>query len=190
MIDRQCFFDTVRTSLCGGTLLPSQVDGMTAILDRAEAEQMEPRQLAYVLATCFHETARTMQPIAEYGRGTGKRYGRPDPETGQCFYGRGFVQITWKENYAKLQAACGERWGDRNQVTDPDCALDLDIATDNLFHGMQTGLFTGKKLADYITAERCDWINARRIVNALDCAGQIAGYAEKFYTALTGPQAA
>jgi len=35
-----------------------------------------------------------MQPIEEYGKGKGMKYGSPDPETGQTYYGRGFVQTT------------------------------------------------------------------------------------------------
>jgi hypothetical protein len=35
-----------------------------------------------------------MQPIEEYGKGRGMPYGKPDPTTGQVYYGRGFVQLT------------------------------------------------------------------------------------------------
>ncbi|MEE4406756.1 hypothetical protein [Enterobacter mori] len=59
--------------------------------------------LAYVLATTYHETAFTMQPIEEYGKGAGHPYGEPDPETGLAYYGRGYVQLIWKDNYQKVQ---------------------------------------------------------------------------------------
>jgi hypothetical protein len=59
--------------------------------------------LAYVLATVYHETASTMEPIEEYGKGAGHSYGEPDPETGQVYDGRGYVQLTWKDNYQKAQ---------------------------------------------------------------------------------------
>jgi hypothetical protein len=49
-------------------------------------------------------------------------------------------------------------------------------------HGMRHGTFTGKKLADYINATGCDYRNARRIINGVDQAALIAGYA----TALEG----
>ena len=42
-----------------------------------------------------------MQPIEEYGKGSTAAYGQPDPETGQTYYGRGFVQLTWRDNYAR-----------------------------------------------------------------------------------------
>jgi hypothetical protein len=184
MIQRRWFFDSVRKTLFGGHLQQSQVDGMNALLARAD-EGMDYRQFAYVLATTYWETAQTMCPIAEIGKGKGKPYGVPDPQTGQTYYGRGYVQITWKTNYEKLQAACGFRWGDRNQVTHADSALDPDIAADNIFYGMVHGLFTGTKLGDYITPDGTDWYNARRIVNALDHAQQIAADASHFHDALS-----
>ncbi|MBE3951934.1 hypothetical protein HJ144_09510 [Vibrio parahaemolyticus] len=43
-----------------------------------------------------------MQPVEEYGKGVGHEYGIPDPITGQTYYGRGDVQVTWKYNYERL----------------------------------------------------------------------------------------
>ena len=102
-IDRTKFFDSVRESLFGGEMSQSQVDGMNAILTCWEAQRSadDLRWLAYVLATTYHETAQTMQPIEEYGKGSGHDYGEPDPKTGQCYYGRGFVQLTWADNYQR-----------------------------------------------------------------------------------------
>jgi hypothetical protein len=45
---------------------------------------------------------------------------------------------------------------------------------------MRAGAFTGKKLSDYISASKCDYTNARRIINGVDRADLIAGYAAKF----------
>ena len=44
---------------------------------------------------------------------------------------------------------------------------------------MHKGLFTGKKLSDYINATKTDYLNARRIINGVDRADDIKGYAEK-----------
>ena len=46
------------------------------------------------------------------------------------------------------------------------------------------GRFTGRKLAHYFTAEGGDYINARRIINSLDCAQKIADYAVVFEAVL------
>jgi hypothetical protein len=49
---------------------------------------------------------------------------------------------------------------------------------------MEMGLFTSKKFGDYFNKSTEDWINARRIINALDKAPQIADYGKKFYSAI------
>src|ERR1700722_20630129 len=85
-----------------------------------------------------------MQPIEEYGKGRGMPYGKPDPTTGQVYYGRGFVQLTWERNYKTMTDLLGVDF-----VNHPDLALELDNATNIMFIGMIKGLFTGKSLGDY-----------------------------------------
>ena len=58
------------------------------------------------------------------------------------------------------------------------------IALKALFDGMIKGMFTGKKLADYFNDTRTDWVNARRIVNGVDKAVEIANIAKMFYADL------
>ena len=69
MINRKFFFNHCREVLFTGRLTPAQVDGMSFILDVWEANHAskDDRWLAYALATAFHETAFTMQPIRERG---------------------------------------------------------------------------------------------------------------------------
>lgn len=180
MINRKHFFDTVRESLYGNTMRQEHVDGMEAILNEWEAQQLtDLRWLAYMLGTTYHETSRHMQPIQEYGKGKGHTYGIPDPATGLVYYGRGFVQLTWKANYKTMGDLLG-----KPLIESPEMAMELDIATQILFKGMIKGLFTGKKLANYFDVDTEDWVNARRIINGTDCAEQIAGYGKKFYNAL------
>src|ERR1041385_6889458 len=101
-LNRDYFFDTIRANLFKGKLTQSQVDGMESILLTGETEGLtDLRWLAYMLATCFHETARTMQPIEEYGKGKGYRYGKKIKRSGipytlpdKLYYGRGLVQLT------------------------------------------------------------------------------------------------
>jgi hypothetical protein len=180
-MNRARFYDVIRLPLFHGTLAQSQVDGMEYLLDYAESHlpPLDLRHVAYIFATVLHETARTMQPIEEYGKGAGYPYGVPDPETGETYHGRGFVQITWKNNYAYQGAKLH-----RPLLTHPDCALEPECAAAILFEGMLDGDFTGVGVSDYIHEGACDYTQARRVVNGLDCAEQIAGYAQVFQEAL------
>jgi putative chitinase len=71
-----------------------------------------------------------------------------------------------------------------NLVDQPERALELDVASKVIFTGMIDGDFTGKKLSDYLNPRSEDWVHARRIVNGLDRADNIAEYAKKFYAAI------
>jgi putative chitinase len=186
-IQRKYFFDSIRGSLFGGDITQDQVDGINLILDFAETQDCDDRHLAYILATTYHETAQTMQPIEEYGKGKGKTYGEPDPETGQAYYGRGYVQLTWRDNYQKQDDKLRLNG---TLVQDANLALDPGVALKILFGGMYDGDFTGVGLPKYIPCEdsnldATDFFNARKIVNGLDCAEQIQSYAQKFANAIT-----
>ncbi|WP_018261873.1 hypothetical protein [Methylobacterium sp. WSM2598] len=63
-LDRQAFFAAVRKAPFGGSLTPSQAEGIGVVLDLAPAEMLTSA-LAYCFATAFHETGRKMQPTAE-----------------------------------------------------------------------------------------------------------------------------
>lgn len=184
MLNRERFYMTVRAGF--GRLSQSQVDGFEAILAQWERERLtDRRHLAYMLATVWHETARTMRAISEYGRGKGHRYGRKDPKTGYAYYGRGLVQLTWAENYKKMGKIIGQPL-----YENPALALDPKIAVEILFEGMLTrksfkGDFTGYALENFFNKTKDDPRGARRIINGLDCAKLIAGHHAKFLKALS-----
>jgi len=181
-INRKYYYDSVRGSLFSGSMSQKQVDGQNALLDYGEMLAWDDRWLAYLLATTYHETALTMQPIAEYGKGKGKPYGQPAGPYNQVYYGRGFVQLTWYENYQKQDVKLKLN---QQLVKVADTALDLQIATQIIFGGMQDGDFTGVGLGKYINDQQTDYYNARKIVNGLDQASTIAGYAVRFTNAIT-----
>ena len=166
--DRGEYFDAVRAKPFGGSLTQQQVDGQEAILaawERRSRVSDDLRWLAYPLATTCHETDKTMWPIEEYGKGRGQPYGKPDPETGMAYYGRGFVQLTWKDNYQKATDEL-ELWEEKDLVWHPENALDLDIASNIMFIGMEEGWFrSGHKLSRYFNAQVDDAFNAREIIN-------------------------
>jgi hypothetical protein len=189
MIHRKYFFENIKYYLFKSFNQP-QVDGLNVFLDWYDKENpdipgyyhYDDRMLAYVLATTYHETAGTMQPIAEYGKGNGKEYGQPAGPYGQKYYGRGYVQLTWYDNYKRQD----EKLGLEGQlVRHADLALDPKIAKDVILKGMVDGDFTGRKLSQYFTDTLTDWYNARTIVNGHDRATDIAGHAEKFCNAIT-----
>ena len=189
------FFAALKTSrILGSTLEQSEVDGLNVLTTASGDAGWGPKFTAYALATAYHETAGTMQPIRERGgpqyltnaydvRGDNparaKRFGNTTPGDGVRYCGRGYVQLTWRSNYDKLGNLLGYPL-----AGNPDLAMRPDIAAQILVRGMADGLFTGKKLADYITNAKCDFVGARRIINGIDKAAKIAGHAETFLAAL------
>jgi putative chitinase len=181
-INRKFFYDHVRLHLFDGKLRQSQVDGLNLFLDRWEKFHAggDTRWLAYILATTHHETARTFQPIEEFGKGKGHPYGLPDKVTGKKYYGRGYVQLTWKANYENFTKILKV-----DLVNHPEKALNPDIALRIIFFGMTNGNFTGKELSNYFHGTTQDWNGARKIVNGTDKAALIASYALKYYAAIS-----
>lgn len=207
-VDRAKFFPAVRMNPFARKLNQSQVDGMNAILDAWDATEFDDlRWLAYMLGTAYHETATTMQPIHEYGSheyfermygpqgkrpDTAKKMGNTKPGDGAKYCGRGYVQLTWQQNYKKAGELLKV-----DLVNDPDLAMHPDIAAKIMFCGMtdaevvfedvhddQNFSFTGKTLEDYFNDKTEDWVNARRIINGTDHAQMIAETAKDFYEAL------
>ncbi|WP_234851018.1 hypothetical protein [Sinorhizobium meliloti] len=179
-MDRAKFFAAVRSPLFAGKMSERQVQGVDAILDEAERRGTPLAHLAYMLATALHETARTMQPIAEYGKGAGRKYGVKG-KYGQVPYGRGYVQLTWDSNYERADKELG--LGGK-LLRNFNLAMRQDIAAKIMFVGMTEGWFTGKKLADYLAGDKADYVGARRIINGTDKARTIAGHAAVFEKAL------
>lgn len=173
-------FDKIRP-LFGGHFSQSQVDGLNSIISAINDFGVQNKSFAaYMLATAFHETAQTMQPIEEIGKGKGHNYSIPDKETGKAYYGRGYVQLTWKANYSTFKGLLNI-----DLVNRPELALEPHTAAEIMIIGMIKGKFTGKSLSDYITPNKTDFVNCRRVINGTDRAKDIAGYADKFLLALS-----
>ncbi len=183
------FFRHIRTELFAGSMTEPQVAGTNAVV-AAWPAKTDLRWLAYGLATAYHETGQAMEPIPEWGRGRGRPYGVPAGPDKQSYYGRGYVQLTWYNNYARAEAELhidGTLSADESVIRTPDLMLRPDVAARTMIRGMSEGWFTGMALEHYFPIERvttADWVNARRIVNGLDCAAKIAGYALHFRNAL------
>lgn len=176
-MNKETFFDEVRKNLFGGKLRQSQVEGLELFIDN-KTNFITEAQFAYILATVFHETNQTFQPVEEKGKGKGRPYSKPHTN-GKVYFGRGYVQITWWHVYKKVGDAIGV-----DLYNNPELALVPEIALKITFEGMQKGLFTTRKLSQYINEEEINFKEARRVINGMDRAELIAGYAEKFLLAL------
>jgi len=138
---------------------------------------------AYMLATTKHETAHTMLPIEEYGKGKIKPYGEEisvKNKDGKIYknkyYGRGYVQLTWEHNYKTMSTNL--KMGEALYIH-PEKALEESTAYKIMSYGMRHGSFTSRKLNQYINGDFCDYVNARRIINGTDLAQKIADYASE-----------
>jgi predicted chitinase len=167
-----------------GRLTEFQAQGIKTILDAWEKYDSltDIRQLAYILATVKHETANTYRPIEEYGKGAGRAYSKA--VNGHRYFGRGYIQLTWYENYVKMTKRLKLLGVECDLVNNPEQALQPEIAAAIMFVGMEEGLFTGKKLKDYFNEYDENPVEARKIINGKDKAKMIAGYYYEFKNAL------
>jgi hypothetical protein len=142
-----------------------------------------PIQIAYVLATVHWETNNTFLPVEEaYYLGARAEQWRKANLRYWPFYGRGHVQLTWEDNYRRMTPHLRERFPgeDIDLVARPEQALVPKYSIFILVFGFRTGLFTGRKLADYITEAKQDLRQARRCINVLDKADEIAALARQY----------
>ena len=198
-MDDAKFWATLRVKLGSNTqrrrFTAEQVEGVKAIL--AACKGWPISWTAYALATAWHETAFTMQPVKERGGSayltrmydvTGARpalarkYGNTTPGDGVRYCGRGYVQLTWRAGYAKAGKALGVPL-----EAEPDMALLPDIAAQIMRKGMEQGWFTGMTLAKALPRKLgtyAQFMTARKIINGTDKAATIAVYAIAFQDAL------
>lgn len=200
-LNRVFFYEQLHDSLFPKGIKQSQVDGMEAILDYWDSgfAANDDRWLAYMLATAYHETGRTMQPVREAFATSDQQaiarlqksfdagklawvktpYWKVDAN-GQSWFGRGLVQLTHKANYQTMKSALNV-----DIVAHPELALEMDVAVKIMFEGMIHGRFTKYKLGDFFDGSKADWFNARKIINALERAKDVASYGRRFYAAIS-----
>ena len=191
-VDREKFFQRYRCRF--GTLSADLVAATEFLLDRIEKDARFPggdagrRQIAYCLATFKWETAHAMRPIDEhgseeyfesrYGPSTrvGKQLGNTERGDGDRFHGRGYVQLTGRNNYDRA----GKTFN-IDLISEPERAKDPEIAYNIAIQGMKEGWFTGKRLAGFFENRSFpDYEGARAIFNDLDKAQLIGDMARRF----------
>ncbi|MCG8441859.1 MAG: hypothetical protein MI723_08625 [Caulobacterales bacterium] len=206
-VDLARFYAAIKNSYSVYTTAGKHYAGTDAILNywNENSELSDPRWLAYILATSYHETARRMAPVREtlassdqsaidilerayQRRGSGKVYWRPVKETGRGYFGRGYVQLTWDWNYKRADLRLGEKaesFAPTSYYWNPDNALDPDASIRITYDGMVYGWYTSHCLLRHIyPGRKADWIDARRIINGLDRAAEIAEHANNFLIAI------
>lgn len=181
----------------GGKLTDAQVENIEFLLrefENSDEWQYIPH-VAYAFATLHIETYVPKKnlrygPVTEVGPKSyfnkyepntkiGRSLGNTQPGDGYKYRGRGY-QLTGRKNYTKISKALG-----RDLVNDPELANDPFIAFDAFTWGIFNGIYTGKKLTDYINPTKKDYKNARRTYNGLDRADEIARIAQGFEVVLT-----
>lgn len=191
----ETFFKEMR-AVTNGKLTRHQVKNTKLIISEWKRNYRGYRSecLAYLLATTYHETAGTMKPLKEYGGKNranrlygiegknptrARQMGNTRPGDGARYMGRGFVQLTWKNNYRKASLHTGEQL-----LKKPYLAKRPDLATKILIEGCMSGWFTTRPLTKYINENGVDYVQARKVVNGTDKARLIAGYAAEFHEAI------
>lgn len=180
MIDKPYFYQRIREVGLFDKLVQAQVESLDAVLNECDKQGLTLKQCAYVFATAYHEcynpkTPETrLTPIVEFG---GEKYLKSKKY--YPYYGRGLSQITWDYNYRKEAKRLN-----LDLMNHPELILNIPTAANSHVYCMANGIYTGKKLSDYINDKKTDYVNARRIVNGTDQAAKIAGYAEKFENCL------
>lgn len=167
-------------------------NNLRGLLAHLEQEWSDPRWIAYGLATAKHETGADFRCRREFVDPKDPKFrkyeqqplknllGNLQPGDGLLYSGRCCVQITGRRNYEQMGKLLKI-----DLVNNPDLALVPENSYRIMSVGMARGTFTGVGLPKYINANGCDFLNSRRIVNGMDRAQLIAGYARDFEEALT-----
>lgn len=166
MINFSNFFNIIKHSLFSGKLTQGVVDTCNQIMfdfinTNGIKDKSDVYKLSYILATAYHESYHKTKnpewlPVREGFAKTNKgaidavtslfnkgriktNYALPE-SNGHSYYGRGFVQITWPDNYKKA----GKKLN-LPLYTNPDMVLDRKVSSLILIKGSLEGWFrTGK----------------------------------------------
>lgn len=202
-MDRSSFFAALRarnSGVFGTSLSQQQVEGTESLLDALDGFTLP--HAAHVLAEVYHETGGGMWPVKETVYRTSKDRDPSDAQViarlnvawakGQLpwvrapywrdgWFGRGQIQLTHAENYRNASALVGV-----DLVSDPSRALEPVVSAKIAAEGCRSGMFTGKRLADFDGPGGYDHAAARSIVNGDTRAmgPTIAGHAAAFEAAL------
>lgn len=203
-INKKLFFDNYPYSN-----LSKVKTNLNFLIDKFDASTKLDRidYFAYILGTLRRETNDTFAPVEEgYWIPASKRaaalkkyyvQNNPGavktifPASGLTYYGRGYVQLTHDWNYKKFQPLIQQRFPAIDIFAEPIKACDPEVAWIVLEEGMtrddltiQDENFTGFTLEQFFNDQKQDWVKARKIINGMDHANEIAQYAIAYYNVL------
>jgi hypothetical protein len=140
------------------------------------------RHLAYACATVRKECGPNFMPVREGGWNKeitdaearhhvrNRWYGKEI--NGHVYYGRGYVQLSLYENYLREGIA-----------DNPDKALNREWSAKLLFKGLLDGRWNGRGKGLMYYLDKNDPVQARRTVNVLDDAHEVAEWYQDFLEA-------
>lgn len=181
-IAKPLFIERVTENVFDGRLPPNAAAGLSVLLDEIAANWplMRAGGAAFACALMHYETTRRFVPLEDRDRGAGKMYGhrlkksaQPYVDTENLFYGRGIVPLVWYENYQTIGAALG-----LDLIQHPELMLEIDVAVKAMLYGISNGIFTGKRIDDFITDEANNFDAARDVI--------MIGDRQSFFTKLCG----
>lgn len=213
-MDKKAFFDNVRGPLFSGSIPATAVTTIEAIVDEAAKSNASITDLAYMLATAYHEVGRALVPIREnmnYTKADRIRatwptrfptnasavpYVNHPQKLANKVYGGRLGNDTVNDGWLYRGGGLAQSTGKENYikvknysgvdvVASPMLITRLDVSVIALVHFMLDGVYTGKKLSDYNGA--AGFVQMRAIINADVKANgaKVAGYAKKFLSGLT-----
>lgn len=198
----------------GTRIFQPQVEGVEAILDECERVGCDLGQTAYILATGYGESGGKMQPVREnmtytkapqirktwptrfktdaaaqpYVRNpvalankvyNGRMGNRPGTNDGWDNRGTGLFQMTGADNMHKVAKAYGMPVEDV-----PEKLMTMPFSANVGVKFMMEGRATGKRLDQYVSGNKRDYLGARAVWGGVHPKKYVA-YAEAFEKALT-----
>jgi len=113
---------------------------------------------------------------AEYGRGAGRYYGKPDAVTGQVYFGRGLIQTTHKVNYADFTKFVKSKpeW----YAEAPDFVKNPDLL-EQPYWAVESACFYWQRHKLNVLADKGKFFAIQGLVNRGDATKKALGYEER-----------
>lgn len=139
----------------------------------------DPRQRAYILATAQFES-NYYRTLSEYADGSAyegnTELGNINAGDGQRFKGRGYVQLTGRDNYQRVSDKLGIDLVANPHLLESDPRLAAYVLVDGMVNGTFTGMSFDK------LGPQFSFYDARTLINGTDKAQEIAGLAQNYLT--------